>query len=162
MIAPSSYDELIGSNDPLILLATTPKKIAELVKGWDANRWARSYAPGKWTAAQLVLHLAQDEIGLSARVRLALSDDDYVVQPFDGARWVAAESPSDPETALAAFLALRNLNLVLYKRIPAVRRARPIPHPELGAISIDWILRTLAGHDLHHLRHFQMIAKEDS
>lgn len=84
MMAPVSYDELVGSNDPLILLATTPEKIAELVKGWDQGRWTRSYAPGKWTAMQLVLHLAQDEIG--ARVRLGLSDNDYVVQPYDGAR----------------------------------------------------------------------------
>lgn len=160
-MAAVSYEDLVGSNDPLILLATTPEKIAELVKGWDASHWARSYAPGKWTAAQLVLHLAQDEIGLSARVRLALSDDDYVVQPFEGDRWVAAESPSDPETALSAFLALRKLNLILYKRIPSARRNQPIPHPELGAISIDWILRTLAGHDLHHLRHLEIIAKEN-
>lgn len=71
---------------------------------------------------------------------------------------MALETPTEPETALAAFLALRRLNLLLYAKLPAERRARSIPHPDLGEISIDWILHTLAGHDLHHLEHLQMIA----
>jgi hypothetical protein len=102
--------------------------------------------------------LAHDEIGFCNRVRLALTVDGYVIHPYDGANWVALETPTDPEIALAAFLALRRLNLILYTRISPDQRARPIPHPELGEISIDWILQTLAGHDLHHLRHLQAIA----
>jgi len=156
MAAALPYADLVGAQDPLDLLASTPGRIAELVRGWDARRWSGTYAPGKWTAAQLVLHLAQDEIGLCNRIRLALTVEDYVVQPYDGARWVALESPTEPETALAAYLALRRLNLVLYERLTPDQRARPIPHPEMGEISIEWILRTLAGHDLHHLRHLQV------
>jgi hypothetical protein len=102
--------------------------------------------------------VAHDEIGFCNRVRLALTVEGYVVQPYDGADWVALETPTDPEAALAAFLALRRLNLILYGRIPSEQRARPVAHPELGEISIDWILQTLAGHDLHHLRHLQAIA----
>ncbi len=105
-----------------------------------------------------MLHLAHDEIGWCNRVRLALADDAYVVQPYDGARWVDREPATDPQAALEAFLALRRLNLMLYRRISPERRARPFRHPEMGEISIDWILRTLAGHDLHHLRHLEAIA----
>ncbi len=158
MPAPLPYADLVGLQDPLSLLAATPGRIAELVRGWDAKRWSRTYAPGKWTAAQIVLHLAHDEIGWCNRVRLALADDAYSVQPYDGARWVDLEPANDPRAALDAFLALRRLNLKLYERIPRERRARPFAHPEMGEISIDWILRTLAGHDLHHLRHLQVIA----
>ncbi|HEY2953988.1 MAG TPA: DinB family protein [Candidatus Eisenbacteria bacterium] len=158
MIAPLPYADLVGSRDTLALLASTPGRIAGLVQGWDARRWSRTYAPGKWTAAQVVLHLAHDEIGWGKRVRLALADDHYVVQPYDGARWVDAEPATDPHAALEAFLALRRLNLKLFAGIPTERRARPFRHPEMGEISIDWILQTLAGHDLHHLRHLEAIA----
>ncbi len=158
MLAPLPYGDLVGSEDPLALLASTPHRIAELVRDWDAGQWSRSYALGKWTAAQVILHLAQDEIGWCNRVRLALSVDRYVVQPYDGARWVALETPENPEAALAAYLALRRLNLLLYDRVSPGDRARPFPHPELRQISIDWILNTLAGHDLHHLRQLQVIA----
>jgi hypothetical protein len=157
MPAPIPYADLVSSEDPLTLLASTPDRIAELVSGWGAARWASSYAPGKWSAAQLVLHLAQDEIGWSNRVRLALTVEGYAIQPYDGAAWVALETPTEADAALASFLALRRLNLVLYRRIDLERRLRPMPHPEFGDISIDWILRTLAGHDLHHLRHLRAI-----
>jgi len=158
MIAPCPYADLVGSKDPLSLLASTPERIAELVRAWDPERWAAAWAPGKWTAAQIVLHLAHDEIGWCNRVRLALTVEAYVVQPYDGARWVALETPTDPEAALASYRTLRHLNLILYGRIPPDQRVRPVPHPEWGEISIDWILRTLAGHDLHHLRQLQAIA----
>lgn len=158
MLASLPYADLVGSQDPLALLTSTPDRIAELVRGWDTRCWSSTYAPGKWTAAQLILHLAHDEIGWCNRVRLALTVDDYVVQPYDGARWVALETPTDPEAALASYLALRRLDLVLYRRIPSDQRARSLPHPELDEISIDWILQTLAGHDLHHFRQLETIA----
>jgi hypothetical protein len=157
---PSSplYADLVGPEDPLTLLASTPLRIAALVQGWDTSRWSRTYAPGKWTAAQIILHLAHDEISWGARVRLARTVDGYVVQPFDGAAWIALETPTDAELALASYIALRRLNLSLYRRIGPVERAQPFAHPEFGAISIDWIVHTLAGHDLHHLRQLQTIA----
>jgi DinB family protein len=158
MLASPLYADLVGSEAPLTLLASTPRRIAEVVRGWDARRWSQTYAPGKWTAAQIILHLAHDEICWGNRVRFALSVDDYVVQPFDGAKWVALETLIDPNLALRAFLALRELNLALYGHIPPDRRARPIRHPEFGQISIDWIFHTLAGHDCHHLEQLQTIA----
>src|SRR5881396_3368576 len=132
MLASLPYADLVGAQDPLSLLASTPTRIAALVRGWDARRWAGTYAPGKWTAAHLILHLAHDEIGWCNRVRLALTVEGYVVQPYDGARWVAQETPTDPETALAAYLALRRLNLPLYRRIPSDQRARPLPQFGVG------------------------------
>lgn len=82
----------------------------------------------------------------------------YVVQPYDGAAWVALESPAPRDAALAAFAALRRLNVLLYERLSAEQRARPFRHPEMGQISVDWVARTLAGHDLHHLGHLTAIA----
>ena len=161
MLAPVPYSDLLGAEDPLAILAATPDRIEEIVRGWDSSRWATTYGPGKWNAAQLVLHLAQDEIGLCNRVRLALSVNGYVVQPYDGAAWVALETPTPAEVALAAFVALRRLNLMLYRRLSSAERARPFLHPDLGDISIEWIIRTLAGHDLHHLQHLQAIQRRE-
>jgi hypothetical protein len=158
MLAPLPFVDLVGTEEPLALLASTPDRIADLVRGWNARRWSKTYAPDEWTAAQVVLHLAHDEIGWCNRVRLALSVEAYIVQPYDGARWVALETPPNPGTALEAYLALRRLNLPLYAGIPQAERVRLFLHPELGEISIDWILYTLAGHDLDHLRQLEAIA----
>lgn len=151
------YEDLVGSQDPLALLESTPHRIARLVRDWGPDRWNATYAPGKWSGAQLVLHLAQDEIGWSKRVRLALSEPNYTVQPYDGPAWVARETPVDPHAALDAYVALRWLNLGLYRGVREQERHRLFQHPEYGEMSVDWILRTLAGHDLHHLRHLESV-----
>lgn len=153
------YADLVGSEDPLDLLASTPLRIAELVRNWDAKTWARSYAAGKWTGAQVVLHLAQDEITWGSRARLALSVDGYRVQAYDGDRWIALETGVEPLVALDAFLSLRRLNLAFYRRLTADQRARALPHAEFGDLSVDWVIRTLAGHDIHHSRHLETIGR---
>ncbi len=158
MNAPVPYSDLLSARDPLAVLAETPRRIEEMVRGWDGPRWGVSYAAGKWSAAQLMLHLAHDEIGWGNRVRLAVTQDGYVVQPYDGAAWVALETPSAPDVALAAFAALRRLNVALYRRLTPEQRERTLRHPEFGGISVEWIIRVLAGHDLHHLQQLRAIA----
>jgi hypothetical protein len=149
------YSDLLGGREPLAILAETPRRIEEMVRGWDGSRWAVRYAPGKWSAAQVVLHLAHDEIGWGNRVRLAVTRAGYVAQPYDGGAWVDLESPGPPDVALAAFAALRRLNVALYRRLTPGQRERRISHPEFGEISVEWIIRVLAGHDLHHLQHLE-------
>jgi hypothetical protein len=159
MLASVPYADLVGVQDPLAVLASTPDRLETLTQGWDSGRWSSTYAQGKWNAAQLVLHLAHDEIGWGNRVRFGLTLDGYVVQPYDGASWVALESPTLPETALAVFVALRRLNVMLYRRLSSDQRGRRFGHPLVGKISIQWIIHRLAGHDLHHLQHLHAIAK---
>ena len=153
------YADLVGAADPLELLASTPRRIAALVSGWSPSRWSSSWAEGKWSAAQVVLHLAQDEIAFASRARLALTVPGYFPQTFEGADWVALESPADPAVALAAYLAVRALNLRLYRTLTDEQLEKPIPHPEHGTIYVGWIVRVLAGHDLHHLGHLETIAR---
>ncbi len=153
------YSSLVGASDPLALLASTPQRIADLVRGWSRAQWSRSYFPGKWSASQVVLHLAHDELAWSTRARLALTVSGYVPQTFDGAGWVALESPTEPEASLEAFLALRRLNLLLYRRLSPEQLTRTFKHPECGPISVAWILAVLAGHDLHHFTHLRAIAE---
>jgi DinB superfamily len=155
---PAPYADLVAGRDPIELLATTPARIAERVKGWDEAQWARSYGVGKWSAAQIVLHLAHDEVGWSNRVRFALTASAYVPQVWDGADWVALEAPTRTDVALDAFRALRRLNVLLYRRLTTAQLERSMPHPEYGSITVGWILRVLAGHDLHHLAHLEAIA----
>jgi DinB superfamily len=156
--APVPYSDLLSARDPLAVLAETPRRIEEMVRGWDGPRWGVSYAAGKWSAAQLMLHLAHDEIGWGNRVRLAVTQDRYVAHPYDGGAWVEVESPSSPDVAPAAFAALRRLNVALYGRLTPSQKDRPISHPEYGQITVEWIIRVLAGHDLHHLQQLNAIA----
>jgi|SRR5579872_1200579 len=151
------YADALGSRDALEALTDTPRKIRTLIEQWPAGSWERSYAPGKWSARFIVIHLAQMEIGLPIRVRFAVAQDGYVAQPLDQDAWLAVDEHADGPTALDAYMALRRLNVAMFKGLTPAQRQRTFRHPEYGDLSPDWVAAQLAGHDLHHLKQLQTI-----
>jgi hypothetical protein len=157
---PNPYQAALGERDPVEAMGDTPGRIHALVSRMTDADLARSYAPGKWTAAQLLVHLAQTELALTTRLRMALSQDGYVAQPFDQDRWLVREADTAAAPALGAYIALRQLNQPLFRRLSPADREKTFRHPEHGELTIEWLLQTIAGHELHHLRHFETIAGE--
>ena len=151
------YAEALGNRDPLKALEETPEQIRQVVEGWPADRFEKSYAPGKWSARQLLVHLAQTELALPNRVRYALSQDGYVAQPFSQDDWLPLEDHLDARTALNAYLALRKMNAAMFRRLTPEQCERAFTHPEYGSLNVWWVINQIAGHDIHHLAHFKMI-----
>ena len=146
-----------------------------LMSAWTPVQFARTYAPGKWTARQILVHLAQTELALGNRVRMALATPNYTAQAFDQDRWMEIEGGTDgagragkPGTAgeaglsgaaaLEALVAVNAMNRALFSSLPASARAMPFSHPEYGALTVDWIIHQMAGHLRHHLEQFEIIA----
>ena len=152
------YADDLGDRDPYQALGETPDQIKSIVRGWPDAQFERSYAPGKWSARQILVHLAQVELGLSVRARFALAADDYTAEPFDQDAWMPLDEPTDARTALDAYQALRAFNLAMWRRLSEEQRRRSFAHPEFGELNVDWIAAQLAGHDIHHLRQFEAIA----
>ena len=155
---PIPYGTDLDARDPLDALAETPAKIRTLVERWGDDRFERSYAPGKWSARQLLIHLAQTELALTTRARFALSMPGYVAQSFDQNEWMPLDAAADARTALDAYLALRQLNMAMFRRLTAEQLERRFHHPEYGELTVGWILAQIAGHDIHHLAQIERIA----
>ncbi len=151
------YAASLGNRDWRVALAETPARIRAIVAGMGPAGLSQSYAPGKWTARQLLVHLAQTELAFGVRARMALTTDHYVVQPFDQDRWMAREPIVEPTVALAAYEALRAVNLALFRALGPDDLRRPFNHPERGPMVLEEIPAMLAGHELHHLEHFEAI-----
>jgi len=151
------YASDLGSADPLKALADTPRKIRAILDKWPARRWERSYAPGKWSARRILVHLAQAELALTTRVRFAASQKGYVAQSFDQDAWILLDDHADGPTALDAYTALRRLNLAMFKGMTPAQRNRPFTHPEFGRLTPAWVAAQLAGHDIHHLKQLKQI-----
>jgi hypothetical protein len=127
------------------------------VERWGEARFERSYSPGKWTARQVIIHLAQTELALTTRVRFALSQKGYAAQAFDQDDWIAIDEGADARTALDAYSSLRRLNLAMWAALTPAQRERPFTHPEYGELTVGWVMAQLAGHDLHHYGQLQTI-----
>ncbi len=152
------YQDALAGRDPVEAMTETAGRIQSIVAKMKPADLARSYAPGKWTAAQLLVHLAQSELALSNRARMALSQSDYVAQPFDQDAWMNRELQTDADAALRAYLGLRAMNLALYSGLGPSGRTKAFQHPEYGELTVDWLLIMIAGHELHHLKQIEQIA----
>jgi hypothetical protein len=151
------YGPDLGDREPLDALEFVPRDIRDSVARGDPGIYGRHLGPGKWTVAELMLHLAHTELAFGMRFRLALTTPSYVVQPFDQDAWMAREPEKDGAAALGLWLALRRMNLALFRSLSAEERALTFHHPELGDLTVWDYVETLAGHDLHHLKQLQAV-----
>jgi hypothetical protein len=151
------YSSELGDREPIAAMRETADRIGALAGSWTADRFDRSYAPGKWSARQILTHLAHTELALGTRARMALSTPDYTAQPFNQDLWMQREPAHSGREALAAFIALARMNTALFASLSAADRATPLAHPEYGALTVDWIVHQIAGHQIHHLRQLEQL-----
>ena len=151
------YNALLQGRHPVEVLASSIDELSNLVCDWPASRYDASFAPGKWTARQILLHLAHVEMIDGVRLRMALAEPDYVVQPFTPDAWVRAEEPASGPDVVAQFHAMRRMNLALWRAVPVDRWRAPFRHPECGTMTLDDLASICAGHELHHLAQLRQI-----
>lgn len=156
------YAGFLEGRDATELLRAFPERLSQVVAQLDATAMESRLAPGKWTASEILCHLADCEIAFSFRWRQTLAEKDYVAQTFDQDRW-APRYPSTPgNAALQTFQALREWNVILLERLTPPDWRRTLSHPELGQFSFRELIEITAGHDLNHLAQLNTIASRAS
>lgn len=151
------YAADLQGTDPLVSLGQTHVRVLQLADSWSADDLARSYGPGKWTGRELLIHMVQCELVFGGRARFALTTPAYSVVPFDQNVWMPLDRTADGAAALSAYRGLRAMNLAFFRSLTADQLDHPCQHPSLGPISVRFILTSLAGHEAHHLPHFEAI-----
>ena len=154
---PNPYGADLGDLEPFTALGETPQNIRAIVERWTDAEFDRTYAPGKWSARRILVHLAQTELALGTRARFALTQDDYAAQSFNQDDWMPLDEGMDARTALDVYTTLRKMNVAMWNRLSDAQKDRPFSHPEYGQLSVRWIAAQMAGHDIHHLKQFEQI-----
>ena len=159
MSAPTTpYTKYLGDREPLATIRDSIERVATLVRDWPVDRFERSYSAGKWSARQVLTHLAQTELALGTRARMAVVTPGYAAQAWDQDSWIALDSDLSGQEALGAFLATARMNLAFFEGLSAAQRATTLTHPEYGTLTVDWIIHQMAGHHINHLLQLQQIA----
>ena len=152
------YAVHVGTREPREVVESTPLELHRLAGRIGVARMTTPRAPGKWSARDIVSHLADCEIAFGYRLRQVLADDHHVIQPFDQDKWAAPYSKMDANQALSLFEALRNWNVALLKTVTPAQMQKIVTHPERGTMTFQTIVETMAGHDLNHLKQLEEIA----
>src|SRR3954451_21634079 len=152
------YTPDLDGREPVSAMRDTTARSRAVVGDWRPDQFERTYAPGKWTARQILTHLAQSEIALGFRARMALTTPGYAAQYFDQDTWMARESATTGHDALDAFAGTAAMNIALFAALSEADRATKLAHPEYGLLTVDWIVHQMAGHQIHHLKQLEQIA----
>src|ERR1700728_1595727 len=152
------YNSFLGTREPRQVIASTSGRLQELLDSLGADRTDKAPAPGKWSAREILCHLADCEIVFAFRLRQTLAEPHHVIQPFDQNAWAWNYGQLDGEAALETFSALRRWNVALIAGAPPEAYAKEVTHPERGTMTFQTLIETMAGHDLNHLRQLETLA----
>jgi hypothetical protein len=152
------YKKFLDGRPLETILAGTPAAIAGLIDTIGPAKSATPPAPGKWSAAEILCHLADCELTFGFRLRQTLAEDNHVIQPFDQDKWAATYPGVSAASALAVFTAIRNWNIELIRKTLPTSADRKVSHPERGPMTFKTIVETMAGHDINHLGQLERFA----
>ena len=151
--------ELVGGREPLSILRETPAAAGRIVGGLSPAQLRRPEAPGKWSIAQVLQHLADSDLVWGWRMRLILAQDRPTLTGYDQDLWADRlhYADADPAEALETLRVLRRGNLKLIDRATPDDLQRVGVHAERGEESAGYLIGLYAGHDLMHLNQLARI-----
>src|SRR5438552_539831 len=142
LMTPNPYAIHLEGRDPRDVIASTSQQLQQLAD-WIGPGITDSPAPGKWSARDILCHLADCEIVFAFRLRQALAEDHHIIQPFDQNLWAKTYGSADATAALATFAALGARNLAPLKGVTPEQLRKPVTHPERGDMPFDTIVETM-------------------
>ncbi len=153
------YLELTEGKDPLAMQHQAPVTLARLIAGAEDDALRRSPAPGKWSVAEIIGHLVDDEIVTSWRYRKMIEQPGCSLQSFDQEGWVCMGDldSASPAEILQLFRLLRESNLRLLAKLSDSQWKSHGIHAERGRISVRDLVRHMAGHDINHIEQVEKI-----
>jgi DinB superfamily len=160
---PREYTQRMLENmkglEPLKVEAATAKKLERLIQGMSASKLRKRPAPGKWSVAEILAHLADSEIVRGWRMRQILGAPGTPIQAFDQDTWAEAGhyEKRDPRKSLDVFRVVRGANLALLKSLTKEQWKHHGTHAERGVETIEHMTCMMAGHDLNHLGQVERI-----
>jgi hypothetical protein len=141
--------------EALRVLEAAPSRLREAVSGLTRAQLDTPYREGGWTVRQVVHHLPDSHMNAYTRIRLALTEDEPTVKPYDEKRWAelpdARSGPVEPSLAMLEGVHSRLVALLRATEEPAF--SRRFVHPEGYTGTVDTLIGLYAWHSRHHTAH---------
>ena len=154
--SPAQRDQWLGE------IAAAPGNLRTAVAGLSPLQLDTPYRPEGWTVRQVVHHLPDSHLNAYTRIKLALTEEEPTIKPYEEARWAelpdARTGPVEPSLALLDFLHQRWL--LLLRSMGPADFARRYRHPEHGRMfEVDEVLALYAWHGKHHVAHITSLRR---
>lgn len=141
-----------------------PSSLELSIENLDAEHLETPYRPGGWTINQLVHHVADSHINAYTRFKLALTEENPTIKPYEQDAWASlADSKIVPlNISLTLLHALHSRWSVLMESLSATQWQRTCFHPETKTTINLWdLLKTYSWHGRHHTAHILEFRKRN-
>jgi len=132
-----------------------PGALRAAVAGLSPAQLDTPYRPDGWTVRQVVHHVPESHMNAYVRFKLALTEDEPTIKPYDEKLWSELADVRDTpiEVSLALLDSLHRRWVILLRSLSPADFGRRLKHPELGVLALDTVLQIYAWHGRHHTAH---------
>jgi len=140
-----------------------PSAIREAVESLSEAQLDTPYRPEGWTVRQVVHHVADSHMNAYIRFKLALTEDEPTIKPYDQAEWAKLpDSKLDPGISLDLIAGVHKRWISIMNNMSESDWERKFKHPEHGPIQMLKKVASLYGwHCQHHLAHVTRLIERE-
>jgi uncharacterized damage-inducible protein DinB len=136
-------------------IAATPARMREAVAGLNESQLDTPYRDGGWSVRQVVHHVPDSHMNAYTRVKLALTEEQPTIKPYDEAAWAKLNDVRDTpiETSLVLLETLHSRWDTILRKMTDADFERTLMHPDMGVMTLDAVIAMYAWHGRHHVGH---------
>lgn len=132
-------------------------RLRETVDSLSDEELSRTYREGSWTVRQLVHHIADSQLNMYQRLKLALTDENPTVPAFDEEKWAIQPDTKLPvESSIKMLEGINERIVSLGYSLTEEQLDRAFTHQINGIITVATKVAKLAWHEEHHLAHIKI------
>jgi uncharacterized damage-inducible protein DinB len=144
-------------------IAGTPEKLKTAIARLNERQLDTPYRPGGWTVRQVVHHVPDSHMNSYVRFKLALTEDEPTIKPYDEARWAElADAEAPVELSLLLLENLHKRWILLLNSLTPSDWQRKFRHPERGTMTLDENVQLYAWHGRHHVAHITALRQRNN
>lgn len=140
-----------------------PADLRETLNYLSSEQLATKTLPGNWTVAQVVHHTADSHMNAFIRCKLALTEDQPTIKPYEEAEWARmadAGSETSAQLSLDLLTALHARWVRLLRSLKPADWKRGYFHPGSGRVfQMEEVVYLYAWHGRNHLAHIHQLMK---
>ena len=146
------YINLVETENIVAALKKQLTDIEQFFREWPRNKWDHTYAPGKWTIRELLIHMMDAERILAYRALRIARNDATSLPGFDQDEFTPFMNAANrsAESIMSEYRAVRMATIALFENLDdaASSRIGTASNAPASPLAMAFVI---AGHELHHM-----------
>ena len=140
-----------------------PLNLRNAVRGLTDAQLDSPYRPGGWTVRQVVHHVADSHVNALVRLKLALTEDNPTIKPYDENAWAQLADMQLPiDVSLTLIEQVHARWLAVLRALKPAQWQRTFVHPEHSkTMTLGDHAQDYAWHGRHHVAHITALRQRE-